>query len=220
MSRILKGILNEAPGDIPLDPETALFQARKITSQYKYADMHTDIIMQMQRLAEKAGIDPKSLDYYIDEVMEKQRELESAIFNLEEPFEDAVREQQYKDDDLGEGQIYSTGGGPGEPLHWYKPRHVPNQDELQRQSGILEGLQKVKEGTDQEKYTGGAKGLPFPGTYEQEYNPFKRKGTERIIAMTNEEQIDEKWSEKYKRSINCSNPKGFSQKAHCQGRKK
>ena len=27
------------------------------------------------------------------------------------------------------------------------------------------------------------------------------------------------WSEKYKKSIDCSNPKGFSQKAHCQGRK-
>ena len=37
------------------------------------------------------------------------------------------------------------------------------------------------------------------------------------------EEIDvlkEKWSAKYKRSINCSNPKGFSQRAHCQGRKK
>ena len=32
--------------------------------------------------------------------------------------------------------------------------------------------------------------------------------------------IDEKWSDKYKRSIDCENPKGFSQKAHCQGRKK
>ena len=30
----------------------------------------------------------------------------------------------------------------------------------------------------------------------------------------------ESWSEKYKRSINCNNPKGFSQRAHCQGRKK
>lgn len=28
------------------------------------------------------------------------------------------------------------------------------------------------------------------------------------------------WSEKYKKSINCNNPKGFSQRAHCQGRKK
>lgn len=28
------------------------------------------------------------------------------------------------------------------------------------------------------------------------------------------------WSAKYKRSIDCDNPKGFSQRAHCQGRKK
>ena len=35
-----------------------------------------------------------------------------------------------------------------------------------------------------------------------------------------EEEITEKWTEKYKKSINCSNPKGFSQRAHCQGKKK
>ena len=35
-----------------------------------------------------------------------------------------------------------------------------------------------------------------------------------------EDQLDEKWSQKYKDSINCSNPKGFSQKAHCAGEKK
>jgi len=34
------------------------------------------------------------------------------------------------------------------------------------------------------------------------------------------EFLTEKWSAKYKRSINCSSPKGFSQKAHCAGRKK
>lgn len=34
------------------------------------------------------------------------------------------------------------------------------------------------------------------------------------------ELISEAWSDKYKHSINCSNPKGFSQKAHCAGRKK
>ena len=28
------------------------------------------------------------------------------------------------------------------------------------------------------------------------------------------------WSEKYKKSIDCGDPKGFSQRAHCQGRKK
>jgi hypothetical protein len=32
--------------------------------------------------------------------------------------------------------------------------------------------------------------------------------------------LTEKWTKKYKKSINCSNPKGFSQKAHCAGRRK
>jgi hypothetical protein len=35
-----------------------------------------------------------------------------------------------------------------------------------------------------------------------------------------EDYIDEKWSQKYKSSINCASPKGFSQRAHCAGRKK
>ena len=43
---------------------------------------------------------------------------------------------------------------------------------------------------------------------------------ENILVETEVDSLDEKWSEKYKRSINCNNPKGFSQKAHCQGRKK
>jgi hypothetical protein len=52
-------------------------------------------------------------------------------------------------------------------------------------------------------------GLPFPGTYEQE------RGLE-----STDEKLNEKWSKKYKSSINCSHPKGFSQKAHCAGKKK
>lgn len=42
-------------------------------------------------------------------------------------------------------------------------------------------------------------------------------------ARENQPQMDyveEKWSDKYKRSINCDRPRGFSQKAHCAGRKK
>ena len=31
---------------------------------------------------------------------------------------------------------------------------------------------------------------------------------------------EDKWSKEYKDSIDCNNPKGFSQRAHCQGRKK
>ena len=38
--------------------------------------------------------------------------------------------------------------------------------------------------------------------------------------MKAKEFVSEKWSQKYKRSINCSHPKGFSQRAHCAGKKK
>jgi hypothetical protein len=38
--------------------------------------------------------------------------------------------------------------------------------------------------------------------------------------MKANEFITEKWSQKYKSSINCSHPKGFSQRAHCAGKKK
>jgi hypothetical protein len=40
------------------------------------------------------------------------------------------------------------------------------------------------------------------------------------IQEENPDYIDEKWSEKYKRSLDCSHPRGFSQRAHCAGRKK
>jgi len=40
------------------------------------------------------------------------------------------------------------------------------------------------------------------------------------ISEPSSEKLEEKWSQKYKDSIDCSNPKGFSQKAHCQGKKK
>jgi hypothetical protein len=49
---------------------------------------------------------------------------------------------------------------------------------------------------------------------KNEFKKFKKKETKE------QDEITEKWSEKYKKSIDCSNPKGFSQKAHCDGRKK
>ena len=42
----------------------------------------------------------------------------------------------------------------------------------------------------------------------------------RMLTKVDENKINEAWSKKYKDSINCSNPKGFSQKAHCAGKKK
>ena len=40
------------------------------------------------------------------------------------------------------------------------------------------------------------------------------------IVAQSKKAMAEDWSQKYKKSINCSHPKGFSQKAHCAGKKK
>ena len=47
--------------------------------------------------------------------------------------------------------------------------------------------------------------------YLKFYNEEKEKGTQ---------NIEEKWSNTYKKSIDCGNAKGFSQKAHCAARRK
>ena len=52
---------------------------------------------------------------------------------------------------------------------------------------------------------------------EQEEHEYMRQLQRLGMTM---HDIDEGWSKKYKASINCANPKGFSQRAHCAGRKK
>ena len=49
--------------------------------------------------------------------------------------------------------------------------------------------------------------------------PF-RSEKQRKYLFAKKPEIAKKWSKKYKKSINCANPKGFSQKAHCAGRRK
>jgi len=43
---------------------------------------------------------------------------------------------------------------------------------------------------------------------------------EEIVKIFEVSEMEEKWSKDYKRSIDCSHPKGFSQKAHCAARRK
>ena len=55
---------------------------------------------------------------------------------------------------------------------------------------------------------------------ESVFDKFDKLTLEEQLVIVNESEVLEKWSKKYKDSINCSNPKGFSQKAHCAGKKK
>ena len=47
----------------------------------------------------------------------------------------------------------------------------------------------------------------------------QKKGQKPTLVKTGaSENVKEDWSQKYKNSIDCNNPKGFSQKAHCAGK--
>jgi hypothetical protein len=49
----------------------------------------------------------------------------------------------------------------------------------------------------------------------------QKKGQKPTLVKTGaSEGLVEKWSAEYKNSIDCNNPKGFSQKAHCDGKNK
>lgn len=58
------------------------------------------------------------------------------------------------------------------------------------------------------------------------YNKVGATGSEstmeinKVMDDIKKSETNEKWSQKYKKSIDCNNPKGFSQRAHCQGKKK
>ena len=58
---------------------------------------------------------------------------------------------------------------------------------------------------------------------EMEYNErpqFYDFFIKQMVDMYGQQGVAEEWSQKYKNSINCKHPKGFSQKAHCAGKRK
>lgn len=102
---VIKNKLAEAePG---LDAETALRRARDITKGIKYDDTATDIIVQIQTLAEHVpGIDMSTLEYHVKQVHEAKSALDSAVYGLEEAFE-YLAHQELDKEDLGETSIDS-----------------------------------------------------------------------------------------------------------------
>ena len=88
------------------DAKLALERARRITKGIKYDDAAIEIITEIRALAEEVGIDEKELEYHVNKIYEAKNDLESAVYNLEEPFEDALRDASYNDDeDLDEANM-------------------------------------------------------------------------------------------------------------------
>ena len=124
----------------------------------------------------------------------------------------------------GEKTVYPDGGMGGyspdgleravvrhfeEILRQAKSGNIDNVAHLLYQSGVIESKLRAL----------------------QQYNRFVEKRGRRPLAkdreydLANEDYLDEntlseKWSQSYKDSIDCSNPKGFSQRAHCAGKNK
>jgi hypothetical protein len=75
-------------------------EARDITKQIKYADVHMTIISELNTLADKLGIDEKELDYYERQVFDAKNKLESACYEMEEIFQEKYKEVAYKIEEL------------------------------------------------------------------------------------------------------------------------
>ena len=75
-------------------------EARDITKQIKYADVHMTIISELNTLADKLGIDEKELDYYERQIFDAKNKLESACYEMEEIFQDKYKEVAYKIEEL------------------------------------------------------------------------------------------------------------------------
>ena len=80
--------------------ESALSSARSITKNIKYVDTHVEIVSQLGTLAEENGLE---LDEYQErQFFDAKNKLESAIYELEEVFKDAIRHISNKIDELEE----------------------------------------------------------------------------------------------------------------------
>jgi len=74
-----------------------------ITKNVKYLqqdELVMEIYSKMQSMAQAIGLSEKELDYVEDAVREAFNNLESAVYKMEEPFEDFVRDLQYKVEEL------------------------------------------------------------------------------------------------------------------------
>lgn len=78
----------------------AVEEARKITTEIKYDDTAMTIVNRIQELAGKTEISEQEIKWAVNEVMEKARELESAVYKLDDAFTDAYREIKYKAEEL------------------------------------------------------------------------------------------------------------------------
>ena len=100
--------------------EVGYNQAKKETHAIKYLETEVqEIVIRVEQLAEKSGLDMKSFEYAAREVREAFGHLESAVYKLDEEFKEMIDSIQHQiedaefDDELDEDTSYAGGGGQG-----------------------------------------------------------------------------------------------------------
>jgi|694.fasta_scaffold02359_15 hypothetical protein len=93
-------------------------------------------------------------------------------------------------------------------------KHGVGVDEIKSQ--IAKGVKVEMEHTNDKKV---AFEIAKDHVFENPKYYDKLKTIENRIYELLKKKLSEDWTNKYKKSIDCNNPKGFSQKAHCAGRK-
>lgn len=86
--------------DKSFDMDLVISRVNDTTRDIKYNDVPSNIYMKVQSLAEDNGVDEQELEWKIDEVREAVNKLESAIYNLVEPFEEKKRDIDNEKDEL------------------------------------------------------------------------------------------------------------------------
>tara|TARA_R100001509_G_scaffold86764_1_gene49412 strand:+ start:416 stop:673 length:258 start_codon:yes stop_codon:yes gene_type:complete len=79
------------------DLECALTESQGITKQAKYIDL-MEITSKLSGLADHHGL-LEEMEEALDNVREHMNKLQSAIFQCDEVFENAVREEWYREDE-------------------------------------------------------------------------------------------------------------------------
>ena len=86
--------------DLKWDMEALIRRVNEKTRQIKYMDSPSEIYMKVESWAEENGIDSDDMEWKVKEVREKVNALESAIYELVEPFEDKLRSIENEHDEL------------------------------------------------------------------------------------------------------------------------
>ena len=134
------------------------------------------------------------------------------------------------------GMIQKVSEAPRKPRKKGQHRNSPNHSDLytdENPKGTIKGLkfatvQDAEKSVSKIKNSGKSHAHKIQAAVAMEQRA-KEMGKSSQAAVYRKfinkmkkktKQRNEGWSDKYKKSIDCNNPKGFSQKAHCAGRKK